>query len=1032
MTDPPPLKTTAAAVGPEPGVAHDSWTGLELLGRYLVGPKIGSGGFGVVYRAGDTALGTSVAVKVLHSARPGGLERIERIEREILALRHLNLPGIVRFLDSGIHEETPFFVMELVDGAPFPGPASTALPSWEELEPVVVALVEALARLHRRGYVHRDLKPGNVLVDARGVPTILDFGLVWGPELGERLTQTGRFVGTPAYLAPEQLGGSVVERRADLFSLGVMIYEALSGRLPFPGLDLLEIALHKANTLPETLHRINDEIPRRISDLVARLLATNPVARPEDAAEVLGVIRGERQIRDTLPWIDHSGLEARFLRALDEGVSFDLFGGPGSGRTRALDEFARIAAERGVETRHTVAADGPFASLETVLASESLERAAKNLSFEQMAVEVEARLARVLAKGIVLLVDDVGRLDRWSAPLIERARDRGIVVRATPEKAEGAHVLEPFKSTELRGLFRGYDRVFHIREDAAEQLFLRTDGIPDLVFEELAAWERAGICERSDGLWSIERTKIDELSVGFETAASLRVSRLRETLTRDQEDLLAWIDLAFPHARVEALASWTGQELWRVEAQLVELLERNLVRVSEHGTYGALVTGLAVQIWTRDQLRAAHRSLAAHIQHGSANRLYHLIEAQSGDQALADEAAKEVVACGERLFEEGRFGEAIAALSNGWKFVRTLGLPQEELGILELWARTALSASAVPPLEALRRELAGIPDPDTRVSLLDRHLEAWIEALTGGGEKVIETLLRLPGYPEERLDRGRIPAMVMASRPLSLEREGEVLDSLEDMVSAESRGWFGNLSVDWRARYLYRCGKFAQSAALIRSALKNQVSREVSRATSWINAAYAHSEIGEWADGREALTLALEALGKRRVPPLELRCLGLARKFSYCEDKVLQADLELTQIAALLKSPAIHGPILLGEAAIAWRSGDRQLAGVLARQVAEGWDHQGRREPAALAWALAKNCGAVVDPEPASLMETAVGAEAPGLWAQILALLALSGVRVDSLVLREFCTAFPEGQRGYRREVLSISECMDALDDGSG
>ena len=1067
MTELPPLKTTVPACQPDLLVSRRSWTGVELFGRYVLGPRVGAGGFGVVYRAEDTVLHIAVAVKVLHSAHPAG---IDRLKREIAALRQLNLPGVVHFLDSGVHEGTPFFVMEFVEGSPFPGtapsgtapsgtePSATALSgngrlseddsirSWQSLEPVVVALLEALSRLHRRGYVHRDLKPQNVLVDDRGVPTILDFGLAWCPELGARLTDTGRFIGTPAYLAPEQHGGNVVERRADLFSLGVMIYETLTGKLPFPGTDLMEIALHKANTIPEPLHHLDDRIPRRVSDLVGRLLASNPLARPADAAEVLGVLRGECGARSVLPWLDTSSLRVRFRRALYEHASFDITGGPGSGLSRALEECAQLAESHGLDVRFTVAADSPFASLETVFtasrSTEKLDRSGAplrlpedsqmfsggaNLPFEEKAIQVRAQLDQLLASGIVLLVDEGHRIDQWSADVIEQARGGGVVIRVALERREGAHLLKPLSASALRVLFRGCDRVFHIREDAAEQLFLRTDGIPELVHEELAAWERAGLCERSGGLWSIKRSAIDQLSVGFETASSLRVSRMREQLTREQGDLLAWIDLSFPHACAETLANLTGDELWRVEAQLVELGSKNLVRVTTQGTYGALATGLALQVWDLSRVRAAHRSLAEQLPRGSANRIFHLLEGQSGEHTLEDVAADEVVSCGKRLIEEERLGEAIAALSNGLKFVRAFGLPEQELAILEVWAMAAARTGELSNLETVQRELVINREKNPRLALLSLHVELWISALEGGGEELIDRLLSAPRYEEELVERNRLMAMVIASRSLSPEREGEVLDSLPSLVSDASREWCEKCFYTWCGQYLFRRGEYARSAAMYEEAAGATRSIQA-RAAAWVNSASGLTEIGEWEKGRKAVGHALECLESRRDPPLELRCLGLRRKLDYSEGRKLRVDLELVEIAREVGSPAIVGPIILNEAAIAWRSGDRKLSGEYAVEVAELWERQGRMEPAALARALARNCGADTGRESSLLLEAAVTAEVPGVGAQILALLAGSGVQVDRVIQREYCRAIPQDQWSHRREILSISECAESLD----
>ncbi|MEO1233903.1 MAG: serine/threonine-protein kinase, partial [Myxococcota bacterium] len=191
--------------------------------------SLGRGAFGEVFRCVDEVTGHDVALKRLRPLAP--LDG-QRVRREICALRLLREPGVVRLLDDFEEDEAVHLVMSLVDGKPFPG---AFVDGWDSLEPVVVSILETLARVHSAGVVHRDLKPANVLVDARASPVLLDFGLASGSVIGDRLTTDGEIVGTPHYLAPEQAFGAEVDGRADLYALGAMLYEALSGRVPHAG-----------------------------------------------------------------------------------------------------------------------------------------------------------------------------------------------------------------------------------------------------------------------------------------------------------------------------------------------------------------------------------------------------------------------------------------------------------------------------------------------------------------------------------------------------------------------------------------------------------------------------------------------------------------------------------------------------------------------------------------------------------------------------------------------------------------------------
>jgi serine/threonine protein kinase len=198
-----------------------------LAGRYRLSHVIGRGGFGEVWEAHDTLANRAVAVKRFDTARDGLTER-RRVRREIAVLRALRLPGVVALYDEGEDGGRPFLVMERVEGRDFPGRATPC--PWSSLEALARALVGTLAGVHAVGVLHRDLKPSNVLVSESGGVTVLDFGIARFTASGARtLSADGALVGTPDYLAPEQLAGGDASERSDLYALGVMLYEALTG-----------------------------------------------------------------------------------------------------------------------------------------------------------------------------------------------------------------------------------------------------------------------------------------------------------------------------------------------------------------------------------------------------------------------------------------------------------------------------------------------------------------------------------------------------------------------------------------------------------------------------------------------------------------------------------------------------------------------------------------------------------------------------------------------------------------------------------
>ena len=253
-----------------------------VLGRTLGGHRllreIGRGGMGVVYEALDLALDRKVALKVLPSHLLPDAKRIVRFKREAQLLAGLSHPHVVKVHTVGSEGECHFFAMELVDGLPIePGPAARVVPK-------IAAIADALAHVHARGLVHRDVKPGNILVRRDGSPVLTDFGLAHADDL-PAMTRSGEFAGTPYYVSPEQARGEAVDARSDVFSLGATLYEVLTGRRPFAAEStaaVLQRIQHEEVLSPDQLD------PRLAPDLCAivlKALEKEPQDRYAGAAE---------------------------------------------------------------------------------------------------------------------------------------------------------------------------------------------------------------------------------------------------------------------------------------------------------------------------------------------------------------------------------------------------------------------------------------------------------------------------------------------------------------------------------------------------------------------------------------------------------------------------------------------------------------------------------------------------------------------------------------------------------------------------
>ena len=265
--------------------------------RYVVEAQIGRGGMATVWRAHDTVLNRTVALKRLRAGLREDAESMARFSREARTVARLSHPGIVRLLDMGEDDDGPYLVMELVDGEDLKTRIGREGPmAPREVARIGAQVASTLAFAHRHGVIHRDIKSQNVLIDRAGNAKLADFGIAQLLEVsGEsRLTRSGMMVGTSDYLAPEQAEGRPVDGRTDTYSLGIVLWECLTGELPFPGENFVAVAMRQLkDPLPDPRTRA-PEIPARLAECVLRAAAKNP---DERFAECRGVCRGARGMR---------------------------------------------------------------------------------------------------------------------------------------------------------------------------------------------------------------------------------------------------------------------------------------------------------------------------------------------------------------------------------------------------------------------------------------------------------------------------------------------------------------------------------------------------------------------------------------------------------------------------------------------------------------------------------------------------------------------------------------------------------------
>ena len=270
--------------------------GSVVDGRYRVLRRIGSGGMADVWLAEDTHLQRQVALKVLHRRFVQDREFVERFRREAESAAGLQHPNIVSVYDRGEFEGTYYIAMQYIDGPTLKELIDSGLSPAEAVVPIRQVL-EAAGFAHRHGVVHRDLKPQNVIVDPEGKALVTDFGIARAGV--SEITQTGSVMGTPQYLSPEQAQGLDVTSVSDLYSIGVILYEALTGRVPFEGESAVAVAMKQVSETPQRPSSINPQVSPALDAVVMRALEKDPGERFQSAGAFIAAL--DEAMRDPGP-----------------------------------------------------------------------------------------------------------------------------------------------------------------------------------------------------------------------------------------------------------------------------------------------------------------------------------------------------------------------------------------------------------------------------------------------------------------------------------------------------------------------------------------------------------------------------------------------------------------------------------------------------------------------------------------------------------------------------------------------------------
>ena len=270
----------------------DKYLGKRLDGRYEMRELIGVGGMAYVYKAYDCVDDRTVAVKILRDEYLSNEEFVRRFRNESKAIAILNHPNIVKVLDVGFGEHLQYIVMEYIDGITLKEYLDQRSDiRWKEAVHFTVQILRALQHAHDKGIVHRDIKPQNIMLLSDGTIKVMDFGIARLSRSELRATTSGeKAIGSVHYISPEQARGEITDEKADIYSVGVVLYEMLTGRLPFDGDNAVSVAIMQMQDEPVQPHVLNPDVPEGLEQITMKAMEKDPAKRYQSAAEMLSDI----------------------------------------------------------------------------------------------------------------------------------------------------------------------------------------------------------------------------------------------------------------------------------------------------------------------------------------------------------------------------------------------------------------------------------------------------------------------------------------------------------------------------------------------------------------------------------------------------------------------------------------------------------------------------------------------------------------------------------------------------------------------
>ncbi|MCC7206582.1 MAG: protein kinase, partial [Anaerolineae bacterium] len=419
----------------------DDWAGKQL-GQYEITAVIGKGGMATVYRARQASVGRDVAIKILTEKAEPESPFMQRFEQEVRIIARLENPHILPIYDFGQVDGAPYLVMRYLDGGSLSSLIARRRLDLAEVERLVMQICSALDYAHDQGVIHRDMKPQNVLLDRQGNAYICDFGIAKLIGGEHALTRTGEAVGTPSYMAPEQWQGLSVDRQADVYALGAMIFEMLTGQVPFTSDNIFSLMYKHLHEMPPLLGSLNAGLPPALDPVVQQALAKLPMDRFMTAGELARAF--SLALRGAPRATASDGPALRVVGA-ELGLETDVIGvgaasGTGIGRAWAVEAFQNWARDADASPIFFIA--GPHGIGKSTLA----ERCASLLGARVLRYALEAEDADTLEPRT--FVESLARQIADVLPVFdgETAADALRDALADPRDAFERQVLDPLSA----------------------------------------------------------------------------------------------------------------------------------------------------------------------------------------------------------------------------------------------------------------------------------------------------------------------------------------------------------------------------------------------------------------------------------------------------------------------------------------------------------------------------------------------------------------------------------------------------------